>query len=134
MEFSTRLIGYIARDCEVKEVGDSLAISFSVAHSEKYTSKGELKDKTTWVNCTLWRKKENAKISEYLLKGQIVSLRGEISTRAYMKDGQPAASLDLRISDIKLIGSRNSEAKQAQPQKPAETPITADVTEDDLPF
>lgn len=59
--FETRLIGNIGRDATVNKMDKGvIAINFPVAHNKNWRDKksGETKTKTTWVNCTIWKKKE----------------------------------------------------------------------------
>ena len=65
--FETRLIGNIGKDADVTSMDNGiLAINFPVAHNKNWKDKrtGALKTKTTWVNCTIW-KKDGANISRF---------------------------------------------------------------------
>ncbi|MFM7710302.1 MAG: single-stranded DNA-binding protein, partial [Ferruginibacter sp.] len=53
-----QIIGNLGKDCIQNEVNGRKVINFSVAHSEKYKdSAGNLKEKTTWVECAYWTDK-----------------------------------------------------------------------------
>lgn len=144
------VIGHIGQDAIVRDVaGSSLkAIGFSVAHSEKYKdAQGIQHERTTWVNCTLWRQHDKLAIVQYLVKGQKVFVTGQPSAAGYIpkNGGQPAGDLRLKVDSIELLGAANNNTQQgsfnggqqqaAQPKQPmaGASDISAD-TEDDLPF
>ncbi len=113
------IIGHIGRDCKVNEVPNSnqKAISFSVAHSEKWRDlQGTQHEKTTWVNCTLWRNADKTAIAQYLTKGTQVHVEGIPEARAYHgSDGTNKAELSLRVRDITLLGSTIPPDQQQAP-------------------
>ena len=86
--FETRLIGNIGKDAEVKNMENGIvAINFPVAHNKNWKDKksGVLKTKTTWVNCTIWKKQGSSlKITDYLKKGTLVDLIGTPFSKAYL--------------------------------------------------
>jgi len=129
----TTLIGFLGRDAEVKDVNGQKAISFSVAHTESYTARnGEKKETTTWVNCTLWRQPDKARIAEYLTKGSRVYVEGMPSARAYTtKAGETVAALDLRVLTLELLGGKE---RGPEPQRTEKQPQDWADTSDNLPF
>ena len=88
--FETRLIGNIGKDATVKEMERGvIAINFPVAHNKNWRDKrsGETKTKTTWVNCTIWKRDgSNMRILEYLKKGTLVELVGTPFAKGYMQE------------------------------------------------
>ena len=70
-----QVIGNLGADCIQKEVNGKTVINFNVAHSEKYKdAQGNLKERTTWVNCAYWTDK--TAIVPYLTKGTTVYAEG----------------------------------------------------------
>jgi len=145
-----QIIGNLGRDCMVKEVSGKNVINFNVAHTERYKdSQGVLKERTTWVECAYWTDK--TAISPYLQKGQMVFVEGAPEADAYMnKENQAAATLRLRVSNIQLLGNKNSNNEQqpaaasnynnapasysTAPRPAAQVPASNDGAADDLPF
>ena len=90
------------------------AISFSIAYNEKYKdNNGVSHERTTWINCTLWR--ENDNIARYLKKGQLVFVEGipQVSTYVSKTTGEVLPDLKLHVGQLELLGS----AVQNQPQQ-----------------
>jgi len=106
--FETRLIGNIGRDAVVKQMERGvIAINFPVAHNKNWRDKrtGETKTKTTWVNCTIWKKEgANLRIMDFLKKGALVELEGTPFAKAYaQEDGSIRTELRLNISKTNIL-------------------------------
>jgi len=116
-----QIIGNLGKDCIVKEVNGKNVINFSVAHSEKFRdAQGVEKERTTWVECAYWIEKTN--VAQYLTKGRTVYAEGYPQADAYAnKDGQPAATLRMRVTNIQLLSSNNGggEGGTTQQQYPS---------------
>lgn len=108
------MIGNLGRDAEVRDVNGQKVIAFTVAHSEKYTDRnGQQQERTQWVACSYWRNDGQTRVAEYLKVGQKVYVEGFPSVKPYLtKDGQQAASLELRVLSLELVGSRNDDGGQ----------------------
>jgi single-strand DNA-binding protein len=122
------IAGGLGRDAELKYLnnGDPIC-NFSVADSQG-------RDKPTiWWNCTLYGKRAEA-LSQYLTKGQSVTVVGTITEREWQdKEGAKRKSMDVRVSEIALQGGR----KDAEPQeerRAAPKPAPVEMDDQDLPF
>lgn len=107
MHFHTTLIGHLGGDADVRHLqGGRVVTAFSVAHTETWKdATGAKQERTTWINCSYFTADIPA-VSQYLRKGGLVCVTGKISARAYLDSRQqPAASLDLNVQEIRLLGS-----------------------------
>ncbi len=141
-----QIVGNLGKDCIVKEVNGKNVINFSVAHTERFKdSMGNQKERTTWVECAYWTDKTT--ISQYLVKGKMVYAEGTPEAEAYAnKEGQPAATLRMRVSNIQLLGGANSDQQgsnqgnvsyagsQPAPTVRQDPPPQVASMDDDLPF
>jgi len=128
-----QIIGHLGKDAEVREVNGKKVISFNVAHSERFKdSAGNLQSKTQWVSCSYWT--DSTGVLPYLIKGKLVYVEGTPSVDAYMSSAQnqPAASLNLRVLRVELLGGGDSNQDAGNQTKDKEEPVH--VQEDDLPF
>lgn len=112
--FETRLIGNIGKDAYVRSMDNGiLAINFPVAHNKNWKDKrtGALKTKTTWVNCTIWKKDgANMKIVDYLKKGTLVDLIGIPFSKGYLHEDQTVRSeIRLNISKTNILRTTSRE-------------------------
>jgi single-strand DNA-binding protein len=106
--FETRLIGNIGRDATVRTMERGvIAINFPVAHNKNWRDKrsGESRTKTTWVNCTIWKKEgANMRILDFLKSGALVELIGTPFAKAYpQEDGTIKTEIRLNISKTNIL-------------------------------
>jgi single stranded DNA-binding protein len=106
--FETRLIGNIGKDAVVKQMERGvIAINFPVAHNKNWKDKknGDLKTKTTWVNCTIWKKEgANMRILDFLKKGTLVELVGTPFAKAFsQEDGFIRTEIRLSVAKTNIL-------------------------------
>ena len=120
--------GRLTRDAEVRFIPSGTPVmSFSVANN---TGFGE-KQKTHYFDCSMFGKRAEGKLKDYMLKGQQVVVEGEVSLNQYeKKDGTGGASLNVFVNNVELMGS----SQQAGSQPSAPTPDKSPLEDDDLPF
>ena len=133
--------GRLGRDAEQKYLPNGTAVTeFSVAVDVGFGDK-----KTTlWPRCAMFGDR-GAKVAQYLLKGQQVGVSGSVNMREWTnKDSETKTSLEVRVSELDLIGSKGdgeqrqapqAERPQAQSQiAPSKKNPTFDDMDDDIPF
>ncbi len=120
--------GRLTRDAEVRFIPSGTPVmSFSVANN---TGFGE-KQKTHYFDCSMFGKRAEGKLKDYMLKGQQVVVEGEVSLNQYeKKDGTGGASLNVFVNNVELMGS----SQQAGSQPSAPPPDKSPPEDDDLPF
>lgn len=121
--------GNIGSDAETRYTKDGLAIaSWSVAVKSGYGGR----EKTMWVKCSLFGKRAEGGLVQYLKKGSQIAVSGELSLNEWTgKDGSTKTSLELKVSEIDLIGGKKDTSNHAN-HSPAPAP-DADF-DDDIPF
>jgi single-strand DNA-binding protein len=106
------VVGNIGNDAEVRQTKNAKAIGFSLAANRSYVdADGVVNSQTTWFNCTKWVYADGStEVAKYLKQGTLILVEGEISTHAYKKDnGEWGASLDLKVTDLKLLSSKKDD-------------------------
>ena len=136
--------GTIGRDAEVRYAPSGLAVlNFTVANNIGFGDKQQ----TLWIQVTLFGKRAEGQLQNYLKKGQQVFVSGELTQSEYQaKDGTTKTSLDLNANIIDFIGKKN-EASQPQQSYQAsgvreQTPVKQGASydnfdvpyDDDIPF
>ena len=120
--------GTLGRDCELKYLqnGDAIA-NFSIADSMG-------KDKgTIWWNCTLYGKRAES-LSQYLTKGQAVTVSGSVTEREWTdKEGSKRKNMDVRVNDVALQGGRRDAEPQPQFERRSPKPQQS-FDDQDIPF
>ncbi|MDQ6992815.1 MAG: single-stranded DNA-binding protein [Mariprofundus sp.] len=106
--------GRLARDCETRFTQGGMAIcSFTVAVDYGF---GDRKG-TNWIRCSLFGKRAEGRLPQYLLKGTQVAVSGELRVQEYTdKDGNARTSVDCNADSLDLIGSRQDASAPASNQ------------------
>lgn len=118
------LIGNVGNDPEIRFLPDSTCVAnLSIATSEKWKDKksGQMVEKTEWHRCNAFDKLAEI-IGEYVKKGSKIYIEGSIHTRKWQdQSGQDRYSTEIRVKEMQMLYSRNTEAGNAgygQPQPP----------------
>ena len=129
--------GGIGKDAELRYTPNQDAVcSFSLALSSGFGDKKV----TTWLNCNVWGKRAET-LAPMLLKGTTVGIVGELTNRPYKaKDGTEKFSLEVRVNDLTLLGSKadtstpSSEYNVPKTLKTASMSTPVEDIDSDLPF
>lgn len=89
--------GRIAKDAEVKTVGDNTICEFSIPHQERK------EDPTVWIRCSLWGKRGQS-LAPHLTKGTFVTVVGTQKIREYDGKQGKAFSAEIKVDDVALLG------------------------------
>ena len=120
------IIGRVTKNAEINITkNEKQVVNFSVAINDSYkTKQGEIKEETTYFNCSYWISPNVVKI---LTVGALVELTGKVSSRAWIgKDGEIKSGLNFHTSNIKLHGGGKKKILKISPLKnPKENPKTA---------
>lgn len=114
-------VGRIGRDAEVRHTPNGHSVAgFPVAVDVGF---GDNKA-TLWLDASLWGKRAEGGLTQYLVKGQQVFVQGEIGTREFQKrDGTPGFAVTLKLSEIDLVGGSpqgGQQRQQPQQQSPGQ--------------
>jgi single-strand DNA-binding protein len=122
MYSKTIVVGHLGRDPEQRftPAGQSVT-NFSVCVNRSWTdANGQLQEKDTWFKVTTWGKLAEL-CAQYLSKGRLVLVEGEIDTSAWTdKEGNPRATLELNAKNVRFLG-KNGESRDLD-EKPAHKP------------
>lgn len=129
----TIVVGTVGTVQDLRYTQNGTAVQgFSVAVNEYWNDQqtNERREKTTWYSASAWGSRAET-LNKYLQVGGNIMLTGTVSARAYTNNnGDPAASLDLKVDTFQLLGNRGgSEGGQSadnETEQPAEL--------DDIPF
>ena len=129
------ILGKLGGDVELKDVNGTALAKFSVAQNVGFGDKKSV----NWFSVSIWGGQAKSNFVDYLKKGQMVQVVGELSTREY--NGK--TYMEVRSYSCNLAGSPQGGQQQAPQQqgyaqpKPQAQPTAGGGTsdlEDDLPF
>ncbi|OXG03672.1 single-strand DNA-binding protein [Flavobacterium araucananum] len=124
------ITGRLTADAVVQKVNnDKQVVNFSIAINDNYKTKGstEVKEVTTYINCSYWL---NTATAQWLKKGTLVQLFGRIGMNVYNNsEGEAVGTLTFHTNNIKILvfpkKAESTEANSAVKEKKAKK--TADV-------
>ncbi len=122
-----QLIGNLGSDPEIRYTPSGEAIAnLSMATTETWKDKaGEKHEATEWHRVVFFGKQAEI-CGEYLKKGALVFVQGQIRTRKWQdKDGQDRYTTEIRGDILKMLGKPNG-AKKGEEVQPS--------TDQDPPF
>lgn len=106
----SEIIGRLGNNAEVKELRGRQCVVFSVPHTTRTKGQdGSKIESVLWVSC-IWSG-NGGKLLPYLKKGTKVFVRGNTSLKEYLKDGKTFSSIDISVTEIHLVGDKNSQEK-----------------------
>lgn len=131
---SLNAIVRLSKDAELRFLSDGTPVAqLSMAMTSGYGDKAV----TTWVNGSIFGKRAET-LAPMLLKGQQVGVTGEITNRKYVaKDGTEKYSLEMRITDVKLLRKANVSDSKENASAPTTNASASDPFDDlssDIPF
>jgi len=99
--------GRLARDSETRfALGGMVICSFSVAVDYGF---GDNKG-TNWLRCSLFGRRVEGGLPQYLVKGVQVAISGELRIREYGdKDGIKRTSVEVSVDKLDLVGGSHTE-------------------------
>ena len=126
--FETSLIVNIGKDAHIKNMDRGIvAINFPVAHNKNWKDKktGQMRTKTTWVNCTIWKRDgSNMRIIDFLTRGTLVEVLGTpFAKTVQLEDGQMRTEIRLNVSQTNILRPANRDDQ--------ESPSFSDQEDDD---
>ena len=97
--------GRLTRDSEFRSTSSGLSIlKFTVANNTGFGDK----KRVNYVNCTIFGKRAEGRLKDFLKKGQEVGVTGELNLNQFTKqDGQQSAALECVVNSVDLIGKKN---------------------------
>jgi len=98
--------GRLARDCETRLLeGNKAMCTFTLAVDYGF---GDNKG-TNWISCSLFGKRAEGQLPDYLLKGTQINVQGELRVRNYDdKEGVRRTSVEMIVNGLDLLSNTQS--------------------------
>lgn len=127
------IIGNLGADAERKSSAYGDFYTFNVGSNRKFTnSSGVLETRTDWVSCNV--NHDITRVLPWLVKGQKVFVRGDVSVRVYEKNGQHFAGLNCNVRELELVGQKEAKPLQTTPVTPGNVPTSTSQPQQDSMF
>lgn len=121
--------GRLTRDAELTYNNSGTAfLNFSVAYSRSIKKNDQWEDKSCFIEAVIFGKRGES-LSQYLTKGQQITITGELDFERWEKDGQKRSKHKLIVNDLRLMGGSPNNTNYQQTETVTDTKF-----EDDIPF
>ena len=119
---SVALVGRLVKDNELRYTNSGMAIcSFSIAVNKRAKAQdGSWQDKANYFDCSFFGKMAEG-VSQYLVKGQQVSIQGSLDQQSWETNGQKRSKVVVIVNSLSLLGS-NKATQGAQGYNQQTTP------------
>ena len=151
--------GNLTRDPELRQTTSGTAIlRFGVAVNDRRRNQsGEWEDVPNFVDCVVFGNRAEP-LSRFLSKGSKVAVEGKLRYSSWERDGQRRSKLEVVVDEVEFLSPRGAAAQGSQggyqqpsqqqpsytapapapaptPQAPpVQTPPSADIYDEDIPF
>ena len=125
-------VGHLGKDCELRHITSGKAVAkFSLGMSESWMDNGEKKEKTEWMDISVWgTQAENC--AKYLGKGSLVYVEGSLHTRSYDdKDGNKRYKTEIEAKRIQFLNLKPPQGNSPNEDSFGNVP---DAFDDEVPF
>ena len=131
------LVGRLTKDPELRKTQNGKSVvSFTIAVNRKFK-----KEETDFIRCVAWNQTADF-MANYLEKGALVGIEGNIQTGSYEDNGRTVYTTDVICNSVQSLESKKQrednrvndlQSVPYYPEQKQEEP-TLDITSDDLPF
>jgi single-strand DNA-binding protein len=98
------LVGRLTRDAELKSIASGQAVcKFSIAVNRSKKNGEQWEDEPNFFDIVLWGKRGEA-LHQYLLKGKLIGVDGELRQDRWQQDGQNRSKVEIVANNIQLLG------------------------------
>lgn len=107
------LVGRLVKNCELRYSQNGNAIcNFSLAVNRRTKdSQGNWSDKVSFFECSYFGKAAEG-VSQYLTKGQQVSIQGYLDQQTWESNGQKRSKVVIIVNSLGLLGNSKPNAQQ----------------------
>ena len=117
------IIGRLTRDAEIKYTQSGMAVSrFSIAVNRRIKNGDKWEDDANFFDIVLWNKQAQS-LNQYLLKGKMIAVEGELSQTRWQQDDQNRSKVEIIANNIQLLGGNNSNNSSEAPQSKKDLPF-----------
>jgi single-strand DNA-binding protein len=136
------LLGRLTRDAELKYTPGGLAVcKFSLAVNRRRKNGDQWEDEVNYFDIVLWGR-QGESLNQYLLKGKMVGVEGELRQDRWQQDGQNRSRIEIVADNIQLLGgnpgggqdSGSGQSSWTPKNGENKSPPSDDHFSDDIPF
>ena len=140
------LIGRLTRDAEMKYTSSGQAVcKFSIAVNRRKKNGDQWEDEANFFDIVVWGK-QGESLHQYLVKGKMVGVDGELRQDRWQQDGQNRSKVEVIANYLQLLGGggggggdrqhnqSNAPSGDASNEQASHNSSKDDGFADDIPF
>jgi single-strand DNA-binding protein len=138
------LIGRLTRDAELKYTASGQAVcKFSIAVNRRKKNGDQWEDEANFFDIVVWGR-QGESIHQYLLKGKMVGVDGELRQDRWQQEGQNRSKVEIIANYLQLLGGgpssgdkhnfQNAPSGESSSEAPSYNSSKDDGFTDDIPF
>jgi len=105
-------VGRLVRDPEIKDVGNTKLTTFAIANNYNYTSNGEKREESFFLDCIVWGSLGEKVVMPYCKKGKQVCVSGRLRLNQWQTpEGQNRRRIELIVDQMELLGGSGNSNK-----------------------
>ena len=105
------IIGRLVADPELKKVGETSVVNFTIACDRDYADKDGQRT-TDFIDVQAWRKTAEF-VAQYFAKGSLIAITGSMQTRSWEdQEGHKRRSVFVNASSINFCGKKENTDKE----------------------
>jgi single-strand DNA-binding protein len=98
------LVGRLTRDAELKSIASGQSVcKFSIAVNRRKKNGDQWEDEPNYFDVVLWGR-QGESLHQYLLKGKMVGVEGELKQDRWQQDGQNRSKIEIVCNNLQLLG------------------------------
>jgi single-strand DNA-binding protein len=98
------LVGRLTRDAELKSIASGQSVcKFSIAVNRTRKNGEQWEDEPNFFDVVLWGR-QGESLHQYLLKGKLVGVDGELRQDRWQQDGQNRSKVEVVANRLQLLG------------------------------
>ena len=145
--------GNLTRDPELRSTaGGTQVLTFGVAVNDRRRNpqSGEWEDVPNYIDCVVFGNRAEP-LSRFLSKGMKVAIEGKLRWSSWERDGQKRSKIEVIVDEVEFLSQRNggqqgggyqqnnggnyqNYSAPAPARAPVQTPPSADIYDEDIPF
>ena len=108
------LIGRLTRDAELKYTSGGQAVcKFAIAVNRRKKNGDQWEDEANFFDIVVWGK-QGENLHQYLVKGKMVGVDGELRQDRWQQDGQNRSKVEIVAANLQLLGGGGGERQSSQ--------------------
>jgi single-strand DNA-binding protein len=98
------LVGRLTRDAELKSIASGQSVcKFSIAVNRRRKNGDQWEDEPNYFDVVVWGR-QGESLHQYLLKGKMVGVAGELKQDRWQQDGQNRSKVEIVADNLQLLG------------------------------